>query len=86
MRDEAKCLLDNVEVVESKPYPNIPILMLVSNGKGTGMKKEIWKGCSKAFQENETNCEIIEYDAPHYIHDYKYNEISEDIDNFIDIL
>ena len=86
MRDEAKCLLDNVEVVRNRSYPNIPILMIVSNGKGTGMKKEIWQGCSRTFQEHDSNCEIIEYDVPHYIHDYKYNEISEDIDNFIEIL
>ena len=86
MRDEAREVLNNAQIVARRPSPNIPILLIVSNGKGTGINTELWHACSKAFSEYETNCEIIEYDVPHYIHNYKYNEISEDIDSFIEIL
>ena len=86
MMDEIKSVKHNAQKVSLRSYPHIPILLIISNGKGTGIKTDEWRLCSKQFKESCDDCEIIEYDAPHYIHDYKYNEISEDIDNFIEIL
>ena len=86
MIKEAKAVKDNASYVLSKGIPQIPLLMFVSNGEGTGMKKELWKKCSETFVEQIHNGKIINLDCPHYIHDYCYNEISEEMKIFIGAL
>lgn len=86
MIEEAKSIYDNSNIVASKELPQIPMLLFMSNGLGTGIKEEIWHNCYYDFASKINNCRIVEYNVPHYIHNHKYNEISMEIKTFIDKL
>lgn len=86
MIKEAKSIKNNAAYVRELGLPQIPLLMFISNGKGTGMKEALWQEYSKMFVDNVENGEIIILDCPHYVHDYLYDYISEEIKIFLGTL
>ena len=84
MIDEAKAVKKNAGVVKENGIPQVPMLLFISDGSGgTGFTKEKWRSIPKAYISNCNNASYIELDAPHYIHDYEYKRISEEIRSFI---
>ncbi len=83
MLNEVSCVKENAKTVDNGTIPQVPMLMFVSNGLGTGWDKETWCNYQKEYIEKVENGMIIETDCPHYIHDYEYEMISEKIVEFI---
>ena len=83
MLNEVKCIKENAEIVQNNGVPQVPILLFVSNGSGTGWKEDKWREYQGSFIENVENGKLINLDCPHYIHDYEYDTISEEIRGFL---
>ena len=83
MINEMKTVKDNANVVKEKGVPQVPMLLFVSNGSGgTGFTEERWRSIPKEYISASENARFIELDCPHYVHDYKYEEIGKEIRNF----
>lgn len=83
MINEVKTVKDNANVVKEKGVPQVPMLLFVSNGSGgTGFTEERWRSIPKEYISASENARFIELDCPHYVHDYKYEEIGKEIRNF----
>ena len=84
MINECKAVKENAKKVESLGVPQVPILLFLSDGSGgTGFDKETWRRIPKQYIARMENAEYIELDCPHYIHDYEYERISEEIAEFL---
>ena len=83
MLNEVKSIKENARKVESDNIPQVPMLLFVSNGEGTGWDKETWRSYQREYIANIENSKMIELDCPHYVHDYEYKAISESIIAFL---
>lgn len=87
MINEVKTVKDNANVVKENGVPQVPMLLFVSNGSGgTGFTEERWRSIPKEYISASENARFIELDCPHYVHDYKYEEIGKEIRNFEKII
>lgn len=84
MIDEAKSIKENAKIVAQNGVPQVAMLLFISDGTGgTGFDKETWRKIPKEYI-SEVECgEYIELDCPHYVHDYEYERISEEIKSFL---
>lgn len=84
MIDEVKAVKDNAKTVKENDVPQVPILLFISNGSGgTGFTEETWRRIPKEYIAGCDNASYIELDCPHYVHDYEYEKISEEIRNLL---
>ncbi len=83
MLSEVKWVKENAEIVQRNGVPQVPMLLFVSNGSGTGWNEEEWRGYQESFHEDVENSKLISLDCPHYVHDYEYETISEEIKLFL---
>ncbi len=83
MMNEVGSVKENAKIVEEGGIPQVPMLLFVSNGMGTGWNKETWRSYQIEYAESVENGIVIEMDCPHYVHDYQYEKMSEEIINFI---
>ncbi|WP_434799545.1 alpha/beta fold hydrolase [Terrisporobacter vanillatitrophus] len=84
MIDEVTYIKGNVKVVSDGEIPNIPILMFCSNGNGTGWNEETWRKIQTKYISNCASGKMIELDCSHYIHNYEYEKIANEIRAFLD--
>lgn len=80
--NEAKEVLNNVEIVRKNGYPKCSALLFSSNGKPLS---EHWQKYQKEFA-SILNAKLINYDCGHYIHHYKSDQMCEEIINFVNSL
>lgn len=84
MIDEVKAVKQNANIVKENGIPQVPMLLFISDGSGgTGFTKEKWRSIPENYISGCDNARYIELDCPHYVHDYKYDEISKEIRKFI---
>ena len=83
MINEVKSIKENAQIVGEGSKPDCQILMFISNGDGTDWDAETWRSIQIKYISDIENAKYIELDCAHYIHDYKYDEISEEIKEFI---
>uniref|UniRef100_UPI0040571ACA alpha/beta fold hydrolase n=1 Tax=Acetatifactor sp. TaxID=1872090 RepID=UPI0040571ACA len=83
MLNEVKWIKENAEIVQNNGVPQVPMLLFVSNGIGTGWNEDDWRGYQNSYLENIDDGKLINLDCPHYIHDYEYDAISEEIRVFL---
>ena len=83
MLNEVEWIKENAEIVQNNGVPQVPMLLFVSNGTGTGWNEELWRGYQNSYLENVENGKLINLDCPHYVHDYEYIAISEEIRAFL---
>ena len=83
MMNEVSSIKENAKIVEEGGIPQIPMLLFVSNGMGTGWDKETWRSYQLEYAEMVESGNVIELDCSHYVHDYQYEKISEEIIKFI---
>ncbi|MBS7577685.1 MULTISPECIES: hypothetical protein [unclassified Enterococcus] len=86
MINETREIKNNALKAGSGCVPQVPILMFISNGKGTGYDKATWKSFQKKYLKSFTSASSFEYDYPHYIHNFVYRDISTKMQMFIDNL
>lgn len=84
MIDEVKAVKDNAKTVKENGVPQVPMLLFIFNGSGgTGFTEETWRRIPKEYIAGCDNASYIELDCPHYVHDYEYEKISEEIRNLL---
>ena len=83
MLNEVEYIKENAEIVQNNGVPQVPMFLFVSNGSGTGWNEEAWCGYQESYLENVANGKLINLDCPHYVHDYEYERISEEISVFL---
>ena len=83
MLNEVSAIKENAKIVQNNGVPQVPILMFISNGSGTGWNEDVWRGYQSRYIENVENGKLINLDCPHYIHDYEYETISEEVKVFL---
>lgn len=86
MINEAKSVKDNARIVAQNGVPQVPMLFFISDGTGgTGFDKETWRRIQEKYISEVESGKYIELDCPHYVHDYEYGRISEEIKSFLRI-
>ena len=84
MINEAKSVKDNARIVAQNGVPQVPMLLFISDGTGgTGFDKETWRRIQEKYISEVESGKYIELDCPHYVHDYEYGRISEEIKRFL---
>lgn len=84
MINETMEIKHSANVVKANDIPQIPMLLFISDGSGgTGFDEETWRRIPKEYISKSDHANYIELNCPHYVHDYKYVEISNEIKNFI---
>lgn len=84
MINETERVKENAEKVSSMGVPQLPVLLFISDGSGgTGFDKETWRKIPKEYIAQIDEGEYIELNCPHYVHDYEYKTISENIIAFL---
>ena len=84
MINEMKWVKKNAETVNHRTPPQLPMLLFISDGSGgTGFDKEVWRKITIEYLSQVDGGEYIELDCPHYVHDYEYKAISENIITFL---
>ncbi|WP_270940209.1 alpha/beta hydrolase [Romboutsia lituseburensis] len=84
MLNEVLEVKNNAKKVSKNAMPNVPVLMFVSNGIGTGWDENDWKKIQKTTAKELKNSEIIYLNCSHYIHDIEYKKIAKISINFIE--
>ena len=74
---------ENAKKVTSSIDSQIPTLLMVSNGGGTGFSQKDWRHYATSFAKDQKNIEVTFYDAPHYLYHYHTKEVAEKIEEFI---
>ena len=84
MINETVWVKENAKKVNSMGVPQLPMLLFISDGSGgTGFDKETWRKIPIEYIEQVHDGKYIELDCPHYVHDYEYKTISENIVEFL---
>ena len=85
MINEVLMIKENSKKIKQEYLNKVPMLLFVSNGKGTGFNKNEWEKIIKDYTK-ELNAEIICFNVEHYIHDILPEEISDKSKMFINKL
>ena len=82
MVNEAIMGKENAKKINIETLKKTPMLLFISNGKGTGLKKDEWK---KLFDDytRKLNAKIVFLKGGHYLHNYFPEEISNICKTFI---
>ena len=84
MINEAKSIKENAKIVAQNGVPQVAMLLFISDGTGgTGFDKETWRRIPKEYISEVESGKYMELDCPHYVHDYEYERISEEIKSFL---
>ena len=84
MLNESLCVKENDKKVNSTSIKSqMPVLLMVSNGKGTGFGQEQWRHYATSFAKGQKNMEVTYYDSPHYFYHYQTKEVIRSIEEFI---
>lgn len=83
MLNEVKHIKENAELVLQGGVPQIPTLLFVSNGSGTGWDADEWRAHQEAFAQRAENAQLLTLDCSHYVHDHAYEAISREINAFL---
>lgn len=74
---------ENAKIVSEGSVPQVPVLMFISNAEGINLDKTIWIDTAKNYAELLENAKCVELDCPHYVHDYEYERIAEEMKSFL---
>lgn len=84
MINECKAVKANAKKVNDMGIPQLPMLLFISDGSGgTGFDEETWRKIPIEYISQIDSGKYIELDCPHYVHDYEYKTISENIIEFL---
>lgn len=83
MINEAEAVKENAKIVEDLGVPQIPMLLFLSDAGGTGFEQETWRQIAIDYVSQVEQGAYIALDCPHYIHDYEYERIADEIRLFM---
>lgn len=82
--NEGQAITDAVREIDSKPKPDVPMIMFVSDG--TEVKGTDWIEKHYEYASDLTNAKVIELGCGHYVHNFKQDQISVEMKEFINKL
>ena len=77
--NELKYVIDNAKIVGAGEIPQVPMLLFISNDTSTTELTD----AAQRYANTVEKAKVIQLDCPHYVHDYEYNRISEEIKAFL---
>ena len=77
--NELKYISENAKIVGAGEIPQVPMLLFISNDTSTTELTD----ATQRYANTVENAKVIQLDCPHYVHDYEYNMICEEIKNFL---
>ncbi len=77
--NELKNVRENAKIVGTGEIRQVPMLLFISNDTSTTELTE----ATRTYASTAKNAKVIQLDCPHYVHDYEYNKIGEEIKNFL---
>lgn len=80
--NEGKAIPEACKIIDSKPIPDIPILLYVSDGKET--QALTWVQNQRDFAAANKNVKIVELNCGHYVHNFEYERISRGVKEFVE--
>lgn len=84
MINETVWVKENAKKVNNMGVSQLPMLLFISDGSGgTGFDKDTWRKIPIEYIEQVYDGKYIELDCPHYVHDYEYKTISENVVEFL---
>ena len=83
MLNESLSVKENAKKVTSSLDSQIPTLLMVSNGGGTGFSQKDWRHYATSFAKDQKNITVTFYDSPHYLYHYQTKEVVAKIEGFI---
>ena len=83
MLNEYQAVGENARMVAERPTPQVPMLLFVSNGTGTGFDTDTWRKIPEKYLADAEDGQIITLDCPHYVQDYENEKIAGDIEEFL---
>lgn len=83
MLNEVRHIKENAKLVEQGGVPQVPMLLFVSNGSGTGWDTDEWCAYQEDYAQHVENARLLMLDCPHYVHDHAYDTISREIKAFL---
>ena len=84
MLREAEAVKVSAAQVAAGRVPQIPVLLFLSNGDGTGFTEADWRGRTAAYFANNPKTRLVPLDCPHYVHDHAYSQIAAEILGFLE--
>lgn len=83
MLREAAAIRESARLVGEGETPQVPIMLFLSNGEGTGFDTDAWRQPSRDYLAGMDAWRTVELDCPHYVHDHAYRIIRWEIKNFL---
>ena len=77
--NELKYVSENATIVGAGEIPQVPMLLFISNDTSTTELTD----ATQRYANTAENTKVIQLDCPHYVHDYEYNRIREEIKAFL---
>ena len=85
MINESEAVKANAEKTAAGGFVQLPVLMFISDGSGTGFEKDEWRRIAEEYISHIPGGRFIELDCPHYVHDYEYERIADEMKEFIEL-
>lgn len=82
MLREAEMVKQNARIVANGGRPDVPMLLFASNGEGTGWNEEQWRSYPRQFLL-DSGGRLVELDCGHYVHDFEYTYIAQEIKEYL---
>ena len=79
--NEGLAITDAVREIDGKQKPDVPMLMFLSDGKE--IQGSNWIECHYDYAFDLTDAKVIELGCGHYVHNFKQDQIADEIRNFI---
>ena len=80
-------LPEDLELINSMPKPEVPMLLFISDGKELQMESpESWIQLQKEYVADNEEGTYIELDCGHFMHNIEYKRISEEMKAYIENL
>ena len=77
--NELKYVSENATIIGAGEIPQVPMLLFISNDTSTTELTD----ATQRYANTAENTKVIHLDCPHYVHDYEYNRIREEIKAFL---
>lgn len=82
--NEGMKITENARIVDEVAVSEMPILLFISDGSGgTGFDTETWRSIAINYISQVENGQYIELDCPHYVHNFEYVRIAEEIKAYL---
>lgn len=85
MLNETRAVKKNAKKVSGFTiHPQIPTLLLVSNGEGTSFSQSEWQHYAERFASDQSNVQVLYVNAPHDLYHAKKEEVLSEIEDFLE--